>query len=68
MAKRYQRGNKNLYKEVEQTTQWQKDKVLKGQTKIYKTYIYNPTKTGGEIRCSGRIAVPAPFVTPIVLI
>jgi hypothetical protein len=25
MAKRYQRGNNNLYKEEEQTTQWQKD-------------------------------------------
>jgi hypothetical protein len=27
-----------------------------------------PLKTGGELRCSGRVAVPAPLVTPVVLI
>ena len=33
------KNNKNPYTEEEQTTQWPKDKVLKGQTKINKTYI-----------------------------
>jgi hypothetical protein len=27
-----------------------------------------PLKTGGELRCSGRIAVPAPLVALVVLI
>jgi hypothetical protein len=39
--RRYQRGNQNLYIEEEQTTQWPKEKSAKGQTTIYKTYIYN---------------------------
>jgi hypothetical protein len=29
------------YIEEEQTTQWPKEKSAKGQTTIYKTYIYN---------------------------
>ena len=39
-----------------------KRKSTKGQTTIYKTYIKNkdrvtraPIKTGGELRCSGRV-------------
>jgi len=27
-----------------------------------------PTKIGGELRCSGTLAVPAPLVAPVVLI
>ena len=27
-----------------------------------------PLKTGGELRCSGRVAVPAPLVEPVVLL
>jgi hypothetical protein len=27
-----------------------------------------PLKIGGELMCSGRVAVPAPLVTPVVLI
>ena len=40
-----------------------KAKSTKGQTTIYKTYTYNwrlsntiPLKTGGELRCSGRVS------------
>jgi len=29
--------------------------------------IRTPLKTGGEIECSGRVAVPFPLVTPVVL-
>jgi hypothetical protein len=36
---RYQRGSQNPYIE-EQRTQWPKEKSTKGQTTIYKTYIY----------------------------
>jgi hypothetical protein len=39
--RRYQRGNQNLYIEEKQTTHWPKEKSAKGQTTIYKTYIYN---------------------------
>jgi hypothetical protein len=38
---RYQMGNQIPYIEEEQTTQWPKEKSTKGQTTIYKTYIYN---------------------------
>jgi len=51
---RYQRSNQNPYIEEEQTTQLPKEKSTKGQTTIYKTYIYNlrssntnPTKNWG---------------------
>jgi hypothetical protein len=37
---RYQRSNHNPYIEEEQTTQWPKEKSTKGQTTIYKTYLY----------------------------
>ena len=36
--RRYQRGNQKPYFEG-QTTQWPKEKIITGQTKIYKTYI-----------------------------
>jgi hypothetical protein len=58
----YQRGNHNPYIEEEQTTQWPKEKVQKDKqlsTKhTYKTkdrVTRTPLKTGGELRCSGRI-------------
>ena len=34
-------SNQNPYIEEEQKTQWPKEKSTKGQTTIYKTYIYN---------------------------
>ena len=34
-------------------------KRTKGKTTLY--------KTGDELRCSGRVAVPAPIVAPVVL-
>jgi len=50
------KGNQNPYIEEEQTTQWSKEKMTKGQTTIYKTYnttkdrvTRNPLKTGGYI-------------------
>jgi hypothetical protein len=62
---RYQRGSQNPYIE-EQRTQWPKEKSTKGQTTIYKTYIYiyktkdrvtrTPLKTEGELRCSGTVS------------
>jgi hypothetical protein len=52
---RYQRGN--------QTTQWSKEKVQKDKQRstkhTYKTkdrVTRNPLKTGGELRCSGRVS------------
>jgi hypothetical protein len=72
---RYQRGNQNPYIEEEQTTQWPKEKVQKDKQRLtkhtYKTkdqVTRTPLKTGGELRCSGRVGVPAPLGTPFVLI
>ena len=59
---RYQRGNQNPYIE-EQTTQWPKGKVQKDKQRYtkhtYKTKdleTRTPLKTGGELRCSGRVS------------
>ena len=59
---RYQRGNQNPYIEDEQTTQWPKEKVQKDKQRstkhTYKTkdrVTRTPLKTGGELRCSGRV-------------
>ena len=64
-----------IYIEEEQTTQWPKEKVQRDKQRstkhTYKTedrVTRTPLKTGGELRCSGRVAVPAPLVTPVVLI
>jgi hypothetical protein len=35
------KGQSESVYEVEQTTQWPKEKSTKGQTPIYKTYTYN---------------------------
>ena len=44
MAKRYQRGNQNLYIEEEQTTQWPKEKVQTDKQRYtkhtHKTKLY----------------------------
>ena len=60
---RYQRGNQNLYIEEEQTTQWPKEKVQKDKQrytkhthKIKDRVTRTPLKTGGELRCSGRVS------------
>jgi hypothetical protein len=62
MAKRYQRGNQNPYIEEEQTTQWSKEKGQKYKQRstkhAYKTkdrVTRTPLKTGGKLRCSGRV-------------
>ena len=54
-------GNQNPYIE-EQTTQWPKEKVQKDKQRstihTYKTkdrVTGTPLKTGGELRCSGRV-------------
>ena len=59
---RYQRGNQNLYIEVEQTTQWPKEKRQKDKQrstkhthKIKDRVIRTTLKNGGELKCSGRV-------------
>jgi hypothetical protein len=59
---RYQKGNQNPSIEEEQTTQWPKEKVQKDKQRstkhTYKTIdrvTRTPLKTGGELRCSGRV-------------
>ena len=56
-------GNQNSYIEEEQTTQWPKGKVQKDKQRstkhTYKTKdreTRTPLKTGGELRCSGRVS------------
>ena len=56
------KGNHNPYIE-EQTTQWPKEKVQKNKQRYtkhtYKTkdrVTRTPLKTGGELRCSGRVS------------
>jgi hypothetical protein len=62
---RYQRGNQKPYIEEVQTTQWPNEKVQKDKQRSTKhTYKTNdrvtrtPLKTGGELRCSGRVSSP----------
>ena len=61
-AWRYQQVNQNTYIKEEQTKQWPKEKVQKGKqwsTKhTHKTKDWvtqTPLKTGGELRCPGRV-------------
>jgi hypothetical protein len=56
-------GNQNPYIEEEQTTQWSKEKIQKDKQRstkhTYKTkyrVTRTPLKTGGELRCSGRVS------------
>ena len=64
---RYQRSNQSQNIKEEPTTQWPNEKVQKDKQLqkncIYKTYTYNwrssntnPTKSGCEFRCSGRVS------------
>jgi hypothetical protein len=60
---KYQRGNQNPYIEEELTTQWPKEKVQKSKqwsTKhTHKTkdrLTRTPLKTGGKLRCFGRVS------------
>ena len=60
---RYQRVNQNSYIEGVQTTQWPNEKVQKNKQRstkhTYKTknrVTRTPLKTGGELRCSGRVS------------
>jgi len=59
---RYQRSKQNPYIEEEQTTQWPKQKVQKDKQRYTKHthetkdwVTRTPLKTGGELRCSGRV-------------
>jgi hypothetical protein len=61
--RKYQRGNQKPYIEEEETTQWPKEKVQKDKQRstkhTYKTkdrVTRTPLKTGGELRCSGRVS------------
>ena len=38
------------------------------QKKNYKSRNTNPTKTGCELRCSGRVLVAVPRVTPVYVL
>ena len=53
-------GNQNPYIKEEQTAQWPKEKVQNDkQRSTYKTkdrVTRTPLKTGGELRCSGRVS------------
>ena len=53
---RYQRGNQNPYIEREQTTQWPKEKVHQDKQRSTKYAYETKLKTGGELRCSGRVS------------
>ena len=60
---RYQRGNWNRYIEKERITQRPKEKVQKDKQRstkhTHKTkyrVTWTPLKTGGELRCSGRLS------------
>jgi hypothetical protein len=62
-AWRYQRGNQNPYVKEEQTTQWPTEKVQKSEQRFTKhthktkdRVTRTPPKTGGELRCSGRVS------------
>ena len=59
---RYQRSNQDPYIQEDQTTQWPNEKVQKDKQRstkhTYKTkdrITRTPQKTGGELRCSGRV-------------
>ena len=58
-------GNQNPYIEKQQTTQWPKEKVQKDKQRSTKHSFFfktkdrvtrTPLKTGGELRCSGRVS------------
>jgi len=61
--------------EEEQTMQWPKDNGQKDKqwstkhyTENYRSSNTNPTKTGGELKCSGRVSSSSPCVTPVMLL
>jgi hypothetical protein len=61
-VRRYQRGNQNPNIEEEPTTQWPKEKIQKDKQRstkhTYKTkdrVTRTPLKTGGKLRCSGKV-------------
>jgi hypothetical protein len=66
--------NTKLVVEEEQTTQWPKEKVQKDKQRSTKhthktkdrVTRQSPLKTGDELRCSGRGAVPTPLAAPVV--
>jgi hypothetical protein len=56
-------GNQNPYMEEEQTKQWPKEKVQKDKKRSTKhshktkdRVTRTPLKTGGKLRCSGRVS------------
>ena len=62
-AWRYQRGNQKRHIEDEQTTQWPNEKVQKDKQRstkhTHKTkyrVTRTPLKTGGKLRCFGRVS------------
>jgi hypothetical protein len=53
---------------IKEKVQRDKQRSTKHTYKTEDRVTRTPLKTGGELRCSGRVAVPAPLVTPVVLI
>ena len=49
-------GNQNPYMVEEQTTQWPKEKSTKHRYKTKDRVTRTPLKTGGELRCYGRVS------------
>ena len=75
MAKRQKNRQHNGQKTEEQTTQWPKEKGIKGQqrsinhtSKTKDRATRTPLKLGVNSGVSEGYAVPAPLVTPVVLI
>ena len=72
ITKKSLKSNQNPYIEKE----WPKEKVQKDKQRSTKhthkskdrVTRTHPTKTGDELECSGRVAVPAPLVAPVGLI
>ena len=64
-----------IRKSKNKQAQWPKEKVQKDKQRSTKHthkakdgVTRTPLKTGGELRCSGRVIVPAPLVALVVLI
>ena len=84
MAKRKKNPDNTMIKrKKKQTIQWSKEKQPhktmgkrkkktnngpQNTTQKTKDRNTNPTKTDGEVMCSGRVTVPAPIVTTIMLL
>ena len=72
---RYQKGNQDPYIEEEQTAQWPKETAQKDKQRSTKHTYQNknrvtrtPLKTGGELRCSGRVSSSCTISDTVVIV